>query len=270
MKALKYIVSGVFLAVGAGLIAISAPQVESWSELSIGIGGGDPSDFVPTIDQSVASSVTRIDLNADVAEIKVQKGETLSVTCEGIVKEGFELEINGNELEIDYERDEFISFGYFGDAGTITLTLPEKVYEEISIEQGVGETFVNDIECKILKIDCGVGESYYTNIKATSCDIEMGVGECEIRDSLIGSAKIEGGVGEFTINNSDFTTGCAINGGVGEININLISDTYSVKAENGLGNVVLNGEKVSSNAGSGTVVIDADCGVGDININTGV
>lgn len=269
MKALKYIVSGAFLAVGAILIAISAPQVESWSEVGFRIGG-DPTDFTPQIDQSLASSVTRVDLNADVAIVNVQKGETFSVTCEGIVEEDFELEINGNELEIEYDRDKFISFGFGGDVGTITVTLPEKVYEEISIEQGVGEIYVSDIECNILKIDCGVGESNYRNIKAASCDVEIGVGECEIRDSLLGSAKIGGGVGDFTINNSDFTVGCVIEGGVGEINLNLISDTYSVRADNGIGNVVFNGEKVSSKTGSGTIVIDAECGVGDININTGV
>lgn len=270
MKAIKYIISLGFIVVGAIIVAICAPKVDSLSELSFVFGEGEKSDFNVEITAEQSDSVKLVSINADVAKVKLVKGDAVTVTCENIVKDDFDCEIENGELDIEYDKEGFIvGFGSV-DAGEITVTLPEKVYEEITVDQGVGEFTATDISCDVFKLECGVGDSNLINVTAKSIDIDMGVGECEIRESALTNCRIEGGVGDFTINNSDILSGCSIDGGVGEININLNSDNYKVIADSGLGDVVFNGDEVDNNIGSGEVTIDVDCGVGDININTGL
>ncbi len=271
MKAIKYIISLGFIVVGAIIIGICAPHVDSISELGFVFGEGDKSDFTPEITAEEAQSITRVSINSDLTNVKIEKGDTLSVTCKDIVREDFELEIENGELEIEYDNEGIIVFGFSSeDDGEIVVTLPEKLYNEISIDHGVGTLTVSDVSCEVFDLDCGVGESTLSNVTAKSLDVDMGVGKCVVRDSLIGNCKVEGGVGRFTINNSDITSGATIDGGVGEISINLNSDNYSVSADSGIGDVVFNGDEVEGNSGRGSILIDADCGIGDININTGL
>lgn len=270
MKAIKYIISLGFIVVGAIIVAICAPHVESLSELSFVFGEGERSDFNVEITAEQSDSIKLVSIDADVAKVKLVKGDAVTVTCENIVKDNFDCEIKNGELEIEYDQGGFFGFSFGSTDCEITVTLPEKVYEEITVEQGVGKFTATDISCNVFKLECGVGDSNLVNVTAKSLDVDMGVGECEIRDAVLTNCKIEGGVGDFTINNSDILSGCSIDGGVGEININLNSDNYKVIADSGVGDVVFNGDEVNNSMGSGEVTIDADCGVGDININTGL
>lgn len=273
MKALKYIIPTCFLVAGIALTAVSAPFIDDIDELSIGIGDGKKTDFEVNLDitQEQADAITRLDISADIVDVDIVKGDAFAIKCENMVEDKLDVNIDDGELEIEYDVVRFISFGVSEKSrGSITVTVPEKQYEELAIEGGVGDIYVNGINCSVLDVEFGVGDSEFTNITVSSCTFEMGVGDCEIRDSVLSKCDINGGVGDFTINNTSLTGSCSIDGGVGDITVNLIGDDYRVKGSSGVGDVVLNGEKVDSKAGDGNVVIDADCGVGDIRINTGV
>lgn len=273
MKPFKYIIPTCFLVAGVALTAVSAPFIDDLDELSIGIGDGEKTDFdvALNITQEQADAVTRLEISADIANVDIVKGDTFKITCENIVEDKLEVDFSNNELELEYDTVRFISFGISEkNRGSIIITVPEKQYDEISIDGGLGDIYVKGIDCAVLDVDLGVGESEFSEMTISGCSFEMGVGSCEIRDSVLSKCDINGGVGKFTINNSSLTGSCSIDGGVGDIKVNLIGDDYRVKGSSGIGDVVLNGEKVTSNAGDGNIIIDADCGVGDITINTGV
>ena len=151
------------------------------------------------------------------------------------------------------------------------LIPPEKVFDKVEVDSGVGTLNMNSIYCEKLDIDCGVGNVEGTNIKAEKADIDGGVGDIILKDAEFEGLELDGGIGDVTftgklLGNTDISTGM----GDAELNIKGNRDDYNIKIDSGVGSVKVDGEKcgdVNLRNSEADNKLDIDSGVGSIAIN---
>lgn len=151
------------------------------------------------------------------------------------------------------------------------LIPPEKVFDKVEVDAGVGSFNVNNLFCEKLDIDCGVGNIEGNNIKAEKADIDGGVGSIILKDVEFEALDMDGGVGNIQVSgkfygNTDISTGM----GDTEINIKGNRDDYNIKVDAGVGSVKVDGEKygdINLRNSDADNKLDIDGGVGSIAVN---
>lgn len=150
----------------------------------------------------------------------------------------------------DYIFDEVeISTG----AGTANIKRLEAV--SLYLETGAGELNANEIiVTEDITIEAGVGETTIHNLQAKEADFSIGVGELYIDGRVDGNISADCGVGEITmeLSNRETDFNYDISCGVGEVSIN--GKSYS-----GIGRT----ETQNSDA---PYDFNIDCGVGEIKV----
>lgn len=139
--------------------------------------------------------------------------------------------------------------------GTVNIYVPEGYqFEEADISLGVGESEIEEINAKELKVEAGAGRAVLNDFVTDELKMDCGVGDLEADGTLNGDAKIVGGVGKLALGitgrESDFNYD--INCGVGSVSIG--DGSYS-----GLGY-----DKKIQNDSDKTIKID--CGVGSVDV----
>jgi hypothetical protein len=214
-----------------------------------------------------ANSVDKINIGNYIAEIKIIKGELNSseilVTAENVEGEVFVCGQSGGILSISYDPEK-LKFGFFhfptfvfepfwnNRYPVIKIYIPEeKLFDEIYIEGGLGDTEIAHIEVKSFVIKGGVGNYNIKSIYAEKLYIEGGLGDLKINGEIAGDIKIDGGVGNV------------------RLNLKGDAEDYSVNSNNGIGNIKINGKSRpwGDNWYRGIYKIDIDGGLGDVNIS---
>ena len=153
-------------------------------------------------------------------------------------------------LPRDYVFDEVeISTG----AGTANIKHLEAV--SLYLETGAGELNANEIiVTEDITIEAGVGETTIHNLQAKEADFSIGVGELYIGGRVDGDISADCGVGELTLELSNRETdfNYDISCGVGEVNIN--GKSYS-----GIG-------RTKEKNNDAPHDFNIDCGVGEIKV----
>lgn len=191
-------------------------------------------NFSGSGDKVVSSTTTyenidsiKVDMGLGDVIVRVE-GEELIIIANELL--GFETKEQDGKLKIETGSK---TWGSKGNA-SLEIIIPENSIIEL------------------LEIEVGVGKCTVSDLKAIKADFDMGVGNLE------GS----------TLEIED----CKINFGIGDVELDFIGNVedYSVILDKGLGSAKVSGEKYSESEfknKSAKNKIDADCGVGAIEIN---
>ncbi len=145
----------------------------------------------------------------------------------------------------------------------IRIEIPQKDFDRVEIDNGVGNTKIVDISCDYLNIENGVGELTLHDCKANKANIENGIGELSINSCDFGNTDIENGIGSITVK-SEINGDIDIENGIGEIDLKIKGNSEDYRFSGDDDDVSIKGKLGGSGA---KYKIKADNGLGDIDIS---
>lgn len=225
------------------------------------------------------ADVKNIEISASNGDILVKNGDFLTVTANDVVKGRFSSKLEGNTLTINYNLG-FVDGNigkYTGKPDSkITITLPSKLYEQISIINGDGSFSLRNLTCNSANIVTGDGDSEFYDFSVNQkCEIKRGFGKLSFVNSCFDNTIISNGVGELlfrkcSLTNLRYSTTwgklrmllCTLKGensietGFGKSSISLIgnTDNYGFEFTKGHGSITVNDKDCSAFDKSGKEV----------------
>ena len=264
-KCLSLFITGIiFCAIGGIGIATLAMNGINLNGISIGPSFSE-SQFVNaemfTMPIEETQEITTLDFSADAGVFKVVRGESFTVET-NLSTIGWE--ISDNCLKI--ENTASMPFMNFNDvSAVITVTIPERQFNEVKLELNAGEFYADDIIADKLIIKMDAGEAVFNNVSAISdSDITINAGECIFQSSVLNNSEINMDAGEMIFEKCELTGENDINLDFGEISMTLLGkrSDYKFEIENDLGavNIDENSDNDESINPIGTIKINLDLG----------
>lgn len=136
--------------------------------------------------------VDSIDIDADIANLKIKKGDELTVEykyTDGYVPK---VQLSGKTLCIEQENPSMTIAGNIDS--DITITIPKKAsFDIIDIEVSLGNIDISDVESEEIEIDASLGNVDIKRVEAGEIEIEASLGSVDVSgefDSLDVSASL--------------------------------------------------------------------------------
>ena len=220
-------------------------------------------------------NIDNLDFSTGVGRIYVKSTDDNVITVEAtdVPKDYYKFSTKGNTFSIDTTNEStqkhivnlMNSDDYFKNT-KLTIYIPKGEYEYLKVNSGVGETYINEINCKRAdlqqgvglcrydnltvngntKLDCGVGETYFKNCTLEDTDIGCGIGMLDFNAELNGNLKVDGGIGDAYIDINGSYSNYVIDNHDNNIQIskgdNVETDSdkhYKIDVDKGIGSIKL-------------------------------
>lgn len=260
---LVFIILSVIISVIVALFGISV-GLDGWNTYS-----SKNNDYVSTFDE-IYDNVDNLSIKLDVSKLNIKTGDKFRVEVTNPTNE-FYCDVEGDTLKIMDKRSGFNLFFSYDVVPEIVVYIPEGQYfDDITIQNGVNETYIQKLIARKIDIDTGVGKFIIGDIRADILDIDGGAGEAVLENSVINELNLVAGVGKFVLN-SEINKQAKIEAGVGQLVVNLYGgmDKYRVKTSTGLGALFVDDKKVQNDQviGDGDNYIKVEAGVGEVSVN---
>lgn len=215
--------------------------------------------------------IQNLNIELDASELVVKTGEEFKIEVHNATNK-FYSKLEGNTLKIRDNRSGIKLFNISEEnVPEIILYIPQDCqFDNVKIEAGINETYIENINAKEIKIDTGVGKFTIDNIQSDYLNIDGGAGETIINNAKLNKIDLDIGVGKFVINIDDVEN-AKVEAGIGQLilNINQNKEDYKINAETGIGNLLIDGQNVKGDTsiGTGNKYIKVEAGVGEIQVN---
>ncbi|MFT3951099.1 MAG: DUF4097 family beta strand repeat-containing protein [Oscillospiraceae bacterium] len=216
---------------------------------------------------SGAEGVTNLDIEMDLGSLKILPADTFSYTASDVVADNFSVSAEGDTLKLRYQFNWKATlslwFTSWDDSASVTLYVPQRVYENLTLNSGAGSCTVKALQCTKANLDLGAGSLTMNDVSVNEeANFDCGAGKVTISDCKLNNAEFDMGAGSFTAN-----------GGA----------LYNLTIDGGAGNLTIDGAVVTGktdvDAGAGRVTIhavgnpedyyaDVDQGAGSVDENT--
>ena len=258
-KCLSLFITGMIL-IAVGGIGIFTLAMNGLID-NLSINSSSESEPIPSavIPIEETQEITSLDLSADAGVFTVVRGESFSLETN---LSTISCEVSDNCLKI--ENTASASFMNFNTIGAeITVTVPERQFDEVKLDLNAGEFYANDIVADKLIIEMDAGEAVFNNISAISdSNITINAGECTFNNSILNDSEVNMDAGEMIFEECKLTGVNDINLDFGEISMMLLGkrSDYELEINNDLGEV--NVEKLNDESVNpiGTIKINLDLG----------
>lgn len=191
-----------------------------------------------------AEEISNIFIDSEAGDIIVKNSTdgNIRLVAEGLNKEGFYADTDGNILKISSEEIEKYRFFHFNSLkGTeITLYIP-KDFNALDISLNFGDIEIDD--------------SLNTNLT-----IENNMGDIEAK-RLGGSFNLHTDMGNIEIKHADITANSSATTSMGDIEINR-ADGVNINAKTSMGDC-----DVKNNTPTSNIILTAETAMGDVEIN---
>ena len=294
---LSLIISGLFIAIGAILLALgvhyggysdalelannsplditipdfsSVQAFKNNNSLSISFDTNNATLKDGEITESFPlSEVKNLDIHIGGADVNIvtSGSDSIDVSAEGMKR---------TQLYVDNGTLHLISENKAGKGGDISLCIPKSaVFENVIIEVGATDMDCDLINCKNLDLTLGAGELTIDSLDVTNkSTIEIGAGELELNNATLTDADINLGLGEFAFDgliSGNLNAEC----GMGEAYFNFddSSKDHNFDLTADMGNITFDGGNYAGLDASKHIDNDASsnytisCGMGNIEIN---
>lgn len=215
--------------------------------------------------------IQNLNIELDASELVVKTGEEFKIEVHNVTNK-FYSKLEGNTLKIRDNRSGIKLFNISEEnVPEIILYIPQDCqFDNVKIEAGINETYIENIKAKEIKIDTGIGKFTIDNIQSDYLNIDGGAGETIINNAKLNKIDLDIGVGKFVINIDDVEN-AKVEAGIGQLilNINQNKEDYKINAETGIGNLLIDGQNVKGDTsiGTGNKYIKVEAGVGEIQVN---
>ena len=215
-----------------------------------GFNMGKTTSFTDTLDET---DINNIEIDINFSELIIKKGNEFKLEAENVYeKYASHLTNNGNTAVIKAENKRKSMFGLeksITSSGTYTLTVPEKIYDEINCTLSFCDTNISALKADKMFID------------ASFSDIDCSTFE------VYNNLKLDTSFGDFDFNADIITDFAEIDNSFGDCTISLKEGNYNVISDSSFGDI---SSDVSTefNADTKTVNIKVDNSFGSIDITT--
>lgn len=263
---------GIFsLILGLILLISGIVILEVRGETLGGFNMGKTTSFTDTLDET---DIDNIEIDINFSELIIEKGDAFTLKAENVYeKYASHLTNNGNTAVIKAENKMKSMFGLeksITSSGTYTLTVPEKIYNEINCTLSFCDTNISAlkadkmfIDASFSDIDCSTFE-VYNNLKL---DTSFSDFDISLENEEIEEVYIDNSFGDFDFNADIITDFAEIDNSFGDCTISLKEGNYNVISDSSFGDI---SSDVSTefNADTKTVNIKVDNSFGSIDITT--
>lgn len=224
----------------------------------------DLNKYYETKDYNVAFSadkVKNISIDNGIGDFEIMKSSGKDVEIiGGNVSEDFTAELSGDTIIITAPGTKhfWLSIPFLTTKTTkVEIKLPEKEYNKLTMEGGIGDFELSDAKFKEITLSGGTGDCKVNKISCEKIYIENGTGDLKVEDVKCDSCTFNSGTGDVKIADIDTKGVLSVDSGTGDLNI---------------ANVVSNGLNIQKGTGDthflGTVNgnIEIEAGVGDLDI----
>lgn len=219
------------------------------------------------ISYEVSSFISQLEIEVKTSHLLFQVGEKFGVSSDE--KSNFLVNEKGNKLVIK-EKDGL----FFGNNKQkhLVITIPSSfIFDEISIETGAGVVQMDGLSTQELSLELGAGEVFINSIYVyRKTEIDGGAGSINIKSGKLNNLDLDMGIGKLNL--TSFITGKSeIDSGIGEISLKLLGNVsdYSIRVNKGIGSVTIDKEEMKDAMlfGTGANFIELNGGIGKIEVS---
>ena len=213
----------------------------------------------------VSSQITQLDVDLNVAEVRVKTGDRFRVESN---HKNLVLKEKNGVLEVSEKKKFFTT--KIGKA-TVEIYLPEgKTLGKAEISTGLGGAIIEGLSCEKLEYSQGIGRTEISKSVVTQkAEIDSGVGVIKLKSCSLSNAEINNGIGYASFSGK-MNDKCSFDNGIGSSELVLSGNEsdYSIEIDNGIGFITVNGQKAFDGNDFGTGKNDVECnnGVGRMKI----
>ena len=220
--------------------------------------------------EGLAQEFENITVSTNAAHVYIQPGSKLTVNGTDLSDGKLSCTEHDNTLEINYNTNINLLSDFISDT-EIIITVPEKIYKNISYTAAAGDVELSDISSESLKMKLSAGDFTLENCNADNMNFTVSAGSlnaenCVSRDfSLIQSAG-DTQLDNFTINGN---ANVKISAGSLEMNLDGSSDDFSYDVTKSAGSIEIDGESdiPSNSSAQKQFVIKVSAGDCEINFD---
>lgn len=246
-----------------------------WGDIDIKVDGAQLSvgNYVECIEKKeTLNAFENITMEAECANVRIIMGEEYQITCVYPENEMPQFNVENGTLKVTQDKQED-----YQNTGNVTrsiiITIPKQtVLKEVSLENIVGNIWVEDIDAYSYMTTLTTGNVEIHNAELESCMVTISTGNIKTSKLMADYCGMSTSTGEIDIIESDVKEYVIVNG-VGDTTLDLsrVTYDYSINAETNVGKVYLNGDEKGLDyevEKSGEYRIEIGKNVGDINIKT--
>lgn len=167
--------------------------------LNSGFGIGVFGDDGDEADQRIAlQPFQRLEMDIDLGDIRIERGDALSLRIEDVSEDHYELEYEGDTLIITSWTDNHL-WAIHQDA-SFTLTIPKDMeLDHITIESDLGDVKVNHIHVDTLEIYQHMGDIKVLDVNAEDMALYQDMGDISYEGTHPGNLKAENHMGDIEV-----------------------------------------------------------------------
>lgn len=185
------------------------------------------------------------------------KDENIRVVAYGKNDGDIKVELNGDQLKIDYTKYSKSWFG-FNHKTDIIVYIPTNYTNTIDIDSDYGDCSFCDLEEATIKIKADAGDIHIGKVK--NVDLDSDYGDIEI-DSVLHKLKVISDYGDIHVKELGINENSSIEADYGDIDIGKTNDIY-IDAKVDLGSCNIN-----RNDRKSEIILKIKSDFGDINVN---
>ena len=239
----------------------------------------------------VTEPFTSMQLTADTANVVVKATDTntCTVTATNMPENTIKVTVEDGKLCINAvpeHRKWYQNFqmGVNPPTSTITLSLPMNVYEQVELQNDIGNLTLQNVHADRISLKSDTGDMDLQSITGKSCSITNNIGslslqEVQIReqtdiqqlsDSEFSAATIESDTGDIRLKDCTFYQVCTIKSDVGDVKGSILADVNntSIDADTDVGSVSIDGKKNGYQVPNALNTLTIRVDTGDIRLTT--
>ncbi|MDE5577125.1 MAG: DUF4097 domain-containing protein [Oscillospiraceae bacterium] len=230
-------------------------------ESAVDSGYYDGDGYYSAVIDTKDADITSLDIDIGTGTFTLVKSEEFIITAENAQKDRFSYGIHDGCLYVKYSP-EFslmsLDFSSFGGDTNIILTVPEKVFDSVSLNMTAGEIAAQEISTNRLTTKITAGSMYLGDIYAESATFKMSAGDFNATNSTFKNAAITMTAGDMFFGDCKLYGDNNIKMTAGELQMCLIGNRqdYKINIDKALGDVYINGTDMGEYAET-TVVATA-------------
>lgn len=166
-----------FIAFGISVAVFGTNDSVSDDEISIGDNSTVLTEDYEAID---------IDVGAYDCTLKSGSGDVTTVYVSGDKADRIKAKVSGGTLKVYSDGKWFkFGFGFWNSSTSVTVEVPEKVYEELKVHTGAGDAYVKNISADSVLLDVSAGKLEYIQPEhvVSSLDVHVSAGKLIARNA---------------------------------------------------------------------------------------
>lgn len=254
-----------------GGIKVGKDGVKSFVDGNFNYSLSDFDDDFTLYESLDGSDIDEIQANLGSAAMCVRKSkdDNINIYTDEDYDNKIDVTVDGDCLEIKGQgENKHIKIGFIKNKKSyVILELPDKEFDELSIDADAGAVWVENISVKgECSLTADVGSIEFNDVKAKSFKAECNMGEISGKSIEAKEVDLNCDMGNIDINNID-SKSLDAECDMGNIDLEFVGEygEYNIDKDCDMGNIdIVKGS--SSYEGSKDKSIDLDCGMGNITV----